>query len=65
MAKVGFIVDEMFEDSELRVPLDRVRSAGHEPVIIGLEKGKHLVGKKHEIQRGGGSSTRPSRAGRP
>ena len=46
MAKVAFIVDEMFEDSELRVPYDRVKEAGHEPVIIGLEKGKKLEGKK-------------------
>ncbi len=49
MARVGFIVDEMFEDSELRVPLDRVRAAGHESVVIGLKQGKHLVGKKHEV----------------
>lgn len=46
MAKVAFIVDEMFEDSEFRVPYDRVKEAGHEPVIIGLEKGKELKGKK-------------------
>lgn len=46
MAKVAFIVDEMFEDSELRVPYDRVKEAGHEPVIVGLEKGKKLEGKK-------------------
>jgi putative intracellular protease/amidase len=30
MARVAFLVDEMFEDSEFRVPYDRVRSAGHE-----------------------------------
>ena len=46
MAKVAFIVDEMFEDSELRVPYERVKEAGHEPVIVGLEKGKKLEGKK-------------------
>ena len=46
VAKVAFIIDEMFEDSEFRVPYDRVKEAGHEPVIIGLEAGKKLEGKK-------------------
>ena len=46
MAKVAFIVDEMFEDSEFKVPYDRVREAGHEAVIIGLESGKKLEGKQ-------------------
>jgi protease I len=46
MAKVAFILDEMFEDSEFRVPYDRVKEAGHEPVIIGLEANKKLEGKK-------------------
>jgi protease I len=46
MARVAFIVDEMFEDSEFRVPYDRVIEAGHEAVIVGLEKGKKLEGKK-------------------
>lgn len=46
MARVAFLVDEMFEDSEFRVPYDRVRSAGHEAVIVGLAAGKELVGKR-------------------
>jgi protease I len=46
MARIAFIVDEMFEDSEFRVPHERVKQAGHQPVIIGLEKGKTLTGKK-------------------
>ena len=46
MAKVAFIMDEMFEDSEFRVPYDRVKEAGHEPVVIGLEAGKQVEGKK-------------------
>lgn len=46
MAKVAFIMDNLFEDSEFRVPYDRVKEAGHEPVIIGLEKGKEIKGKK-------------------
>ncbi len=46
MAKVAFILDEMFEDSEFRVPYDRVREAGHEPVVVGLKESKKLEGKK-------------------
>ena len=46
MAKVAFIVDEMFEDSEFKVPYERVIEAGHEAVIVGLEAGKKLEGKK-------------------
>lgn len=49
MARVGFIVDEMFEDSELRVPLEAVKAAGHEAIVIGRERGKTLDGKKHEF----------------
>ena len=44
--KVAFIMDEMFEDSEFRVPFDRIRDAGHEPVIVGLEAGKKISGKQ-------------------
>jgi protease I len=46
MAKVAFIIDELFEDSEFRVPFDAVKEAGHEAVIVGLEAGKKLEGKK-------------------
>jgi protease I len=46
MPKVAFIMDELFEDSEFRFPYDRVRDAGHEPVVIGLEAGKKVEGKK-------------------
>jgi protease I len=45
MAKVAFIMDQMFEDSEFRIPYERVKEAGHEPVVIGLEAGKKLSGK--------------------
>ena len=45
MAKVAFILDQMYEDSEFRVPYDRVKEGGHEPVVIGLEAGKKLEGK--------------------
>jgi deglycase len=46
VARIAFIMDEMFEDSEFRLPYDRVKEAGHEPSIVGLEKGKEIAGKK-------------------
>jgi protease I len=46
MARIAFIVANDFEDSEFRVPYDTVRRAGHEAVIIGVEAGKKLQGKK-------------------
>ena len=39
MAKVAFVLADDFEDSEFQVPYDRVREAGHEAVIVGLDAG--------------------------
>lgn len=49
MAKIAFILDEMFEDSEFQVPYERVKEAGHQPVVIGLEANKSLEGKKGDV----------------
>lgn len=46
MATIGFIVDEMFEDSEFRVPYDAMKKAGNKAIIIGIEANKELKGKK-------------------
>ena len=46
MSRVGFLVDQQFEDSELQVPYEGLKDAGHEPVLIGAEGGKTLTGKK-------------------
>ena len=46
MTRIAFIVDELFEDSEFRVPYDQVKEAGYEPIVIGLEAGKKIEGKK-------------------
>lgn len=43
MARVAVIVDEMVEDDEFRVPCERLRAAGHEPVVVGLARGKRLT----------------------
>jgi protease I len=46
MAKVAFVLADDFEDSEFRVPYDRVRDAGHEITVVGTETGKEVKGKK-------------------
>jgi protease I len=46
MARIAFIVGNDFEDSEFKVPFDKVKQAGHEAVIVGVEAGKPLKGKK-------------------
>jgi protease I len=46
VAKVAFIMDDIFEDSEFRVPFDGVKEAGYESVVVGLEAGKKIEGKK-------------------
>lgn len=50
MAKIAFIMDQMFEDSEFKVPYERVADAGHDAVVVGLEKGKHLEGKQGDVE---------------
>jgi protease I len=46
MARVAFIVADMFEDSEFREPYDRLRRAGHEVTVIGADVAKPIRGKK-------------------
>ena len=48
MAKVAFVLADNFEDSEFRVPYDRLREAGHEITVIGTEAGKEVKGKQGE-----------------
>jgi protease I len=48
MAKVAFVLADDFEDSEFRVPYDRVRQAGHDVVVVGSERGREVTGKKGE-----------------
>lgn len=46
MAKIAIILANMFEDTEFKEPYDRLRDAGHEVDVIGIEAGKVLKGKK-------------------
>ena len=45
MSKIAVLVDNMFEDSEFRVPYDRLRAAGHDLEIIGVEANREVTGK--------------------
>ncbi len=48
MANVAFLLADKFEDSEFRVPYDRLRDAGHEITVIGIEAGREVEGKQGE-----------------
>ena len=49
MAKVAFVLAPMFEDSEFKVPYDRITKAGHEVTVIGGEKGAEVEGKQGKV----------------
>lgn len=49
MAKVAFLLANGFEDSEMKNPYEAVKEAGHEAVIVGLEKGAKCEGKKGTV----------------
>lgn len=46
MARIAVPLEGGFEDSELTVPWERLRAAGHEVVILGREAGRTLEGKR-------------------
>jgi len=48
MAKVAFVLADGFEESEFRVPYDRIREAGHQVTVIGSRAGEEVTGKKGE-----------------
>lgn len=45
-ARVACIIDDGFEDSEFRVPFDRLKNAGAQITLIGKKAGAELSGKK-------------------
>lgn len=49
MAKVAFLLANNFEDSEMKNPYEAIKEAGHETVIVGLEKGAECKGKKGTV----------------
>lgn len=50
MARIGFIVDERFDDDELRIAFDRVKQEGHQPVVVGAKAGRTLEGRDKREQ---------------
>lgn len=49
MANVCFLLADGYEDSEMKNPYDAMNEAGHKTVIVGLEKGAELKGKKGTV----------------
>jgi protease I len=47
--KVAVLLGEGFEDSELKVPFDRLKAEGLEVDIIGREAGEELRGKRGKV----------------
>lgn len=47
--KVAFLLADGYEDSEMKNPYDAITKNGNDPVIISLEKGAELRGKKGTI----------------
>ncbi len=45
-AKVACLLGDGFEDSEFRIPYDRLRADGYEVDVIGLESGEELHGER-------------------
>jgi protease I len=44
--RVACVLAEGFEDSEFRVPYDKLKAAGHDVVVVGATKDGKLEGKK-------------------
>lgn len=49
MAKVCFLLANGYEDSEMKNPYEAMKEAGHETLVVGLEKGVELKGKKGTV----------------
>ena len=49
MARIAFVLADDFEDSEFQQPYDRLGAAGHELIVIGMEKGAEVKGKKGKV----------------
>ena len=48
--RIACIVGDGFEERELQVPVDRLRRAGHDVVIVGEHDGATIVGKEGEAK---------------
>src|SRR4030095_5797719 len=48
--KVAILLGQDFEDSDFKIPYDRLKAEGIEVDIIGREAGEELVGKKGKVR---------------
>lgn len=48
--KIACLLDSGFEDAEFKQPYDAFKEKRHDVVVIGLERGKQLRGKKGEVE---------------
>lgn len=46
MSRIAFVLANDFEDSEFRVPYDKLVEAGHAVVLLGAKAGEEVKGKK-------------------
>ena len=46
MARVAFILADMYEDAEFEVPWEQVTQAGHQVAVVGKERSVEVTGKK-------------------
>ncbi|WP_453990998.1 type 1 glutamine amidotransferase domain-containing protein [Bacillus nitroreducens] len=49
MATVCFLLADNYEDSEMKNPYEALNEAGHKTVVVGIEKGVELKGKKGTV----------------
>lgn len=49
MAEVAFLIADQFEDTEFKVPFDRLRQAGHGITLLGARKDVDVRGKRGQI----------------
>jgi protease I len=45
MAKIAVLIGQEYEDSELTIPVERLKQAGHEVELLGVEAGQEITGK--------------------
>jgi protease I len=48
MSRIAFLVGENYEDSEFRVPFERLREVGHQLTVVGKKAGETVHGKKDD-----------------
>lgn len=64
MARIAFLIDSEYEDTEFQDPFDTLRAAGHDCRVVGLASGARLVGKRGRSRAdvGEGVSTADARS---